>query len=59
MVILGRFTHRDRTGRNRFHFTGRVNGHRLPPGRYILLATSANAQGLRSRPATAAFRITL
>jgi hypothetical protein len=54
-VILGHFTHRDRPGRNECHFTGRVNGGKLAPGDYILLAV-ATAQ-FRSQPATATFRI--
>ena len=35
-VVQGRFTHTDQVGLNSFHFTGRVSGHKLRPGRYRL-----------------------
>ena len=37
-VVQGRFTHADQVGLNSFHFTGRVSGHKLRPGRYRLRA---------------------
>ena len=37
-VVQGRLTHADKVGLNSFHFTGRVSGHRLRPGRYRLRA---------------------
>ena len=55
-VTVGGFTHTDTSGRNRFRFTGRVNGHKLPPGNYRLAATprSHNTAGKTVR---AHFRI--
>jgi hypothetical protein len=55
VVVVGHFTLRARPGRNQCHFTGRVNGGKLAPGHYILLAV-ATAQ-LPSRPVTAKFQI--
>jgi uncharacterized delta-60 repeat protein len=40
-VKIGEFTHSDKLGLNRFHFTGRLNGHKLPPGRYHLRGVPA------------------
>ena len=37
-VAVGRFTHTDKAGLNSFHFTGRVYGRKLKPGRYKLRA---------------------
>jgi uncharacterized delta-60 repeat protein len=37
-VAVGRFTHTDKAGLNSFHFTGRVYGRKLRPGRYKLRA---------------------
>jgi uncharacterized delta-60 repeat protein len=37
-VAVGRFTHADEVGLNSFHFTGRVYGHKLRPGRCRLRA---------------------
>jgi hypothetical protein len=55
-VKIGKFTHSDRVGLNRFHFTGRLAGHKLPPGRYHLRAVpSFNSRiGIAARTA---FRI--
>jgi hypothetical protein len=33
-VKIGQFTHADKAGLNRFHFTGRLNGKKLAPGHY-------------------------
>ena len=44
LVLVGSFTHRDRQGANRLHFTGRVNGHALAAGRYVLEATATLAR---------------
>jgi hypothetical protein len=42
-VSLGSFTRAGRAGLNSFHFSGRVRGRKLAPGRYTLVATpSAN-----------------
>jgi hypothetical protein len=37
-VVSGRFTHADKVGLNSFHFSGRVYGRKLKPGRYRLRA---------------------
>jgi uncharacterized delta-60 repeat protein len=37
-VAVGRFPHADKVGLNSFHFTGRVYGRKLKPGRYRLRA---------------------
>ncbi len=37
-VLVGHFTHRDKAGHNSFHFTGRINRHKLSPGRYHMRA---------------------
>jgi hypothetical protein len=57
IMLRGSFTVSGRAGRNRFHFTGRLRGRRLAPGRYRLQATPT-AGGKRGRTAAAAFRIT-
>jgi hypothetical protein len=44
-VAVGSFKHSDKAGANRFHFTGRLSGHKLKPGRYRLISTPINAQG--------------
>lgn len=44
-IGVGRFTHRDHPGRNRYHFTGRAGGHKLLPGRYRLHAIPRNSAG--------------
>ena len=56
-LALGRFSHRDRAGQNRFHFTGRMRGRRLAAGRYRLQATP-RLPGTAGRVATTTFRIT-
>ena len=44
-LSLGSFTHLDVAGIVSVHFTGRVRGHKLNPGRYLLtLAPRANGQ---------------
>ncbi len=45
LVKIGHFKHADRAGRNRFHFTGRIGGRRLAPGRYLLVAVARNSAG--------------
>jgi hypothetical protein len=45
LVESGRFTHGDRAGSNRFHFTGRVSGRKLARGRYLLVAVARNSAG--------------
>jgi hypothetical protein len=50
------FLHRDRAGSNRFHFSGRVNGHALAPGAYVLQAVARTSEAI-SAPVSASFRI--
>jgi 6-phosphogluconolactonase (cycloisomerase 2 family) len=56
LVLVGSFTHRDRQGANRLHFSGRLKGHALAPGRYLLQAIGTLA-GQRSPAVRASFRI--
>jgi DNA-binding beta-propeller fold protein YncE len=49
----GAFAHRGSRGSNSFHFSGRVRGRRLRPGRYRLVATTPGA----SAPKRTGFRI--
>jgi hypothetical protein len=56
-AILGTFTHADRPGVNRLHFSGHAAGKPLAPGKYTLVVVAA-AAGTRSRPATAQFEVT-
>jgi hypothetical protein len=44
-------------GENRFKFTGRWGGKRLRPGRYKLIATAIDANGIAGKPKVARFRI--
>ncbi len=53
---VGTFTHRDRAGRNSFHFTGRLNGIKLLVGKYRLTAFGTLAR-LRGSSAATTFRI--
>jgi hypothetical protein len=39
LVKLGSFIHTDQIGRNHVRFSGRVGGHKLPPGVYVLVLT--------------------
>jgi hypothetical protein len=41
--VRGAFTHQGSRGTNSFHFSGRVRGRRLRPGRYRLVATTRGA----------------
>jgi len=42
---LGSFTHADRAGANRLHFSGRIKGRRLPAGSYELKVVPRDAAG--------------
>jgi hypothetical protein len=42
---VGSFKHEDTKGANSFHFSGRVGGKKLSPGRYRLRAVPRNAAG--------------
>ena len=54
--MRGSFTLAGLAGTNTFHFTGRLNGKRLAPGKYRLVATP-KANGEIGSKATAAFTI--
>jgi subtilisin-like proprotein convertase family protein len=54
---LGRISHADVPGRNRFRFSGRLAGKPLPPGSYWLEAAAWATSGLKSAPVRAAFTI--
>jgi hypothetical protein len=56
-VNLGTFTHDDTGGRARLHFTGRVKGRPLAPGRYRLALSARNPARLRSRTLTVGFSV--
>jgi YVTN family beta-propeller protein len=56
LVRVGSFTHRDRAGANSCHFTGRIRGRKLAPGRYRLEARPRFARR-SGNTATASFRI--
>jgi N-acetylneuraminic acid mutarotase len=56
-VTVGRFTHADAAGPNTLRFSGRVNGHKLSPGRYRLSVTARVGGGTPSTARTIGFRI--
>jgi PKD domain len=56
LVTKGSFSHRDRAGNVRVHFTGRVRGRKLPPGSYGLTLTP-KANGKTGRAVRLAFRV--
>ena len=45
LTKVGSFTHLDKAAANSLHFSGRVNGKRLPPGTYELQAVAHDAAG--------------
>jgi hypothetical protein len=55
-VTLGAFSHSDRAGKNSVHFTGRLGGNALRPGKYELIAV-ARIGGLHSRAVKVSFRV--
>jgi virginiamycin B lyase len=55
-VPVGSFTHRDRAGNIKVHFTGRVGAHKLKPGRYTL-ALTPQASGKTGRTVKLSFRV--
>jgi hypothetical protein len=55
-VSVGSFRHGDVAGSVRVRFTGRVRGHKLPPGRYLLTLTPS-ANGKTGRTVTLSFGI--
>jgi hypothetical protein len=54
--VPGSFTRTRPAGADRFTFTGRLTGHALKPGRYLLIATPA-ANGHTGTPARDGFRV--
>jgi hypothetical protein len=51
-VKIGQFTHTDVAELNRFHFTGRLNGKKLAPGRYRFRAVPSQGSRLGIAAAT-------
>jgi hypothetical protein len=56
VTLRGSFTRNGVAGTNKFRFTGRLNGKRLAPGKYRLVATP-QANGKTGRPTSASFKI--
>jgi hypothetical protein len=56
ITLKGSFSRNGVAGKNSFHFTGRLNGKKLKPRRYRLVATPT-AGGKKGKPASRAFRI--
>lgn len=57
VALRGSFTVAGRAGVNTLHFTGRLSGATLTPGRYVLTATPT-AEGIAGNTARAAFSVT-
>ena len=55
-VKVGQFKHADKAGLNRFHFTGRLKGKKLAPGRYRFRAVPSQG-GRLGIAAAAGFKI--
>lgn len=56
-VARGSFSLPGHTGKNKFIFTGRLNGAALEPGKYRLTAVARDKAGNLSKPASHSFRI--
>jgi hypothetical protein len=56
VTLKGSFSRIGIAGKNSFHFTGRLNGRKLKPGRYHLVATPS-AGGKTGKPTSSSFRI--
>lgn len=56
VAVRGSFTRSATAGPNRFRFTGRIRGRKLPPGRYQLRATP-NTNGRNGATSSAGFRV--
>jgi uncharacterized protein YkwD len=54
---VGAFREQGTAGVNVLRFSGRLNGRRLAPGAYLLVAVSTDATGRRSKPRSLSFRI--
>jgi hypothetical protein len=55
VLLHGSFAHAGAAGANSLRFSGRLRGHALAPGSYLLIATSTGDAGRAS--ASAPFRI--
>ncbi len=55
--LHGSFTRRSRSGYNQVHFSGRLGGRRLPPGRYGLIAVATDTAKNQSTAAQTSFTI--
>jgi hypothetical protein len=56
VTLKGSFSRTGVAGKNSFHFTGRLNGRKLKPGRYRLVATPT-AGGKKGKSISTSFRI--
>jgi hypothetical protein len=56
VALKGSFSRTGVAGANSFHFSGRLRGRKLKPGRYRLVATPS-AGGVKGKPTSSAFRI--
>ena len=56
VLLKGSFRRNGVAGKNSFHFTGRLRGRKLKPGRYRLVATPT-AGGIKGKPTSRSFRI--
>ena len=56
VTLKGSFSRSGVAGLNSFHFTGRLNGRKLKPGRYRLVATP-RAGAKKGKPTSSGFRI--
>lgn len=56
LKTLGSFAVHSKAGSNRFHFSGRVRHGKLPPGRYVLVATPGTG-AFKGESVTVHFRI--
>ena len=54
---VGHFTHADAAGADRLHFSGRINGRKLPVGTYRLVVTARVGRGRASAAHTVGFAI--
>jgi hypothetical protein len=53
----GSFAHADSAGANSLHFTGRLSGRKLPPGRYRLSVTPRNSAGATGATVSVGFTV--
>ncbi|HEX4759288.1 MAG TPA: choice-of-anchor Q domain-containing protein [Thermoleophilaceae bacterium] len=56
VALKGSFTHKDKAGANKLHFTGRLRRRALRPGRYRLSATP-RVQGKKGKALNTSFKI--